>query len=202
MGNLDLYSSSYLGNTVPEYQLANQWILQFEDFPELDFHVQETNLPLFSIETERIFSDLVVPTGKGDYSTYSITFNETSDFKGFQFHKDWLDLLYDFEKRVVKRTFHSSKKSAVIKFISGYNLLAPGKAQLATVTNGFQADVEKKKKQYVIYSNISFKLEGIQLVSIDDLSLDNDTGEPLSITVQYEIQKVTPSYTVEKILER
>lgn len=202
MGYLDLYSESYKGNVVPELQLANQWILQFEDFPDLDFLVQETNIPLYSLETERVFSDLVLPTGKGDYSTYSITFLETRDFKGYKFHKRWLDKLYDFENRVVKRTYHSSKKSAIIKFISSYPLVTPAKAIVNTVADVFKKEGEEKSKKYAVYSNIGFQLLGVQLVGISDISLDNDTGEPLSITVEYEIQRVVNIYDKEKIYER
>ena len=117
MGYLDLYSQSYISSSGPEYQLANQWIMQFEDFEAYDFIIQESNLPLFTLGTEKVNMDLIVPGKKDEYRTFSITFRETRNFEGLKFHWDWFNSIYDFEKRLVKKDFHNQKKKATIKFI-------------------------------------------------------------------------------------
>lgn len=201
MGYLDLYSQSYISSTGPEYQIANQWIMQFEDFEEYDFIIQESNLPLFAMGVERANLDLVIPKNKDDYRTLSITFRETRNFVGFKYHWEWLNLLYDFEKRLVKKTYHDSKRKATIKFISNYNTLSQGSAQLAQVgnmvTSGLNAltpnkPQRSKKLLYQTQQNSAFELIGLQFTGFEDTSLDNESGDPLTFTANYEVQRIIP----------
>lgn len=208
MGYLDLYSQSYISSSGPEYQLANQWIMQFENFEAYDFIIQESNLPLFTLSTEKVNMDLIVPGKKDEYRTFSITFRETRNFEGFKFHWNWFNSIYDFEKRLVKKGFHNQKKKATIKFISSYNNLSQGSAQIAQVGNLIKTGLDKisksetkrpKKELYSIIQNQAFELIGIQLTGIEDVSLDNESGDPLTFTVNYEIQRVIPIIGSEQI---
>jgi len=189
MSYLDLYSSSYISGTGPEYQLANQWILQFDDFQDFDFLVDEITLPMRSIETDRVGYDLVVPKNKGDYRTVSITFRADRDFRAFNYHQSWLSNIYDFEKRAFKKTFHTSKKKATVKFISVYNNYKPLVAQVQGALNLVRKE-GYKNDLFSIKQNQAVELLGLQITGVDDVSLDNDTGEPLTFTAQYEVQKV------------
>jgi len=113
-------------------------------------------------------TNLLLPDGSDAYRTISITYRETVDFQGFKFHTDWMNNLYDFKNRVVKKTYHKSKKDAEIKFYSPY--------QDTLVTDTYQ--------------NASFKLYGMQFTGFEDLQLQNESGGPLTITCNYEIERL------------
>lgn len=182
MGTLDITNSFGLdGSKVKEHQRQNMWLMNFDDFPGFDLYITDSSIPLFKLSSEKVPTmDLIVPMGKEDYSSISLTFLETVDFQGFKYHTDWLDKLYDFNRKLVRKTFHTSKKSAVVKFISMNN-----------VKVGVKDEVQSIPK---VYQNLEIDLKGIQLLGIDDISLQNDSGDPLTITVNYEIQQIIPVY--------
>lgn len=171
MAYLYNYTVSNDLSNIKDDQLANHWILIFDDFPNFDFYVEEHNLPLWNTKTERIDKlGIVIPDGIEDYRTYSITFRETRDFQGLIYHRQWLFDIYDFEKRVVKKGYHSKKRNATIKFFSP-------KADTVTDTE-------------LVRVNAEFVLKNMQITGIEEVQLNETDGEPLKFTVQYEIEQI------------
>jgi len=153
-----------------EDQLANMWGLIFPDYPNLDFHLVETTIPFSQLVTETRKS------GKKYYSDYtptdsvSFTFRETELFSSFNFFQKWLESIYDYEKGVFK-VFTSERqkyKNAIIQFSSKF-----------AGTTG-------------IIPTKSFELIGLLPLGFSEISLSNDTGEPLQFTVNMTVEKVKP----------
>jgi hypothetical protein len=189
VGFLDVESNTRI-LSVKDFQLKNLWALTFEGLgADFDFYVTETNIPLPKISVEKTSFDLIVPENKEELGTYSMTFLETVDFQGFQFFAQWLNKVYNFEKRVFRSSFHSQKKQATIKFLSLRHLGIPSFAK-AVLPGGNFAAISVPTSAGVSVPNIYFNLSGIMITGIEDISLDNDSGDPLTITVNFEIQKI------------
>jgi len=182
MLDLDAYSDNHIVS-VPDLQYQNMWVLNFmdiadpnKDFPNKDFLIQSSNIPLFSLSLEKTNFDLVVPESKENYGTFNITFYETSGFEGFNYCHDWITSVYDFDNRLFKKDFNTKKKNATIRFIKilptsqgilGFNLLSNNK----------------------IIQTAQFNLFGLMIKGISDVDLGED-GEPLTFSVDMEIQNV------------
>lgn len=175
MAILDTFLFGLNGERIKDEQLQNMWILTFNKLPDFNFYIESTNLPLYGITQEKLATtDLILPTGKDNYRSVSITYRETKDFQGFKFHKSWLFQEYNFSQRVVKKTFHTSKKTATIKFVSN--------------------------EPEGIIQNAIFTLSGMTFVGFEDIQLSNDSGEPLTFTCQYEIEGLTSVFDRIKII--
>ena len=184
MSTLDAYSSQIYGDTLlPEVQKKNLWVLTFldayggksQDFPNHDMFITNTNLPLFNFETEKTNFDLILPQSKNNYGEVTFTFIETVGFSGFNYCYNWLTSIYDFDKRVYKKDFHSKKKNAIIKFIGMYP------------TTSLVSLIRTNKTD--IMQNAQFNLLGMMIKGINDVDLDQD-GDPLSFDITTEIQDV------------
>ncbi|MGD9678174.1 MAG: hypothetical protein AB7V16_07395 [Vulcanibacillus sp.] len=181
MKYLNTYDIGESGENLKDDQLANFWLMSFSDqaLPSFDLYVESHNLPLYSIKTERLPElSLVIPGGMSDYRTYSITYRETVDFQGMKYHKEWLDQLYDFEKRLVKKTFHTAKRNAIIKFISPYSEDSSAGGPL---------------------QNAEFTLINMQFVGFEDVQLSNTEGDALTITCQYEVENILANFDRKRI---
>ena len=184
MRDLDGYSN--INNTfVPELQPKNLWVLNFydlttdtQDFPNHDFLIKSTNLPLFSLEIEKTNFDLIIPQVKSNYGSYSFSFYETVGFDGFNYCWNWFNSIYDFDKQLFKKDFHSKKKNATIKFIRMYPT-SKGVLGFSSISN------------YTVIQNAQFNLLGLMIKDISDVDLDDD-GEPLSFDISMEVQKIQP----------
>ncbi len=163
--------------TVKDDQLSNFWVLSFSDMANFDLYVESTNLPLFNTKAEKIPElNINIPDGMEDYRTVSITYRETVDFQGMKYHQRWLESLYDLKNRTVKKSYHSSKKNATIKFVSPYTVNSVGAGG--------------KPKQ-----NASFELVNMLFTGFEDIQLNSTDGGPLMITCQYEIEQIIPNFT-------
>jgi hypothetical protein len=181
MNYLKTYDIGTSGDNLKDDQLSNFWLLTFNDpvLSTFDLYVESHNLPLFNTKSERLSSlSIVIPDTIEDYRTYSITFRETVDFQGMKYHKSWLDQLYDFEKRLVKKTYHTSKRNATIKFISPYS-----------AGSGSGSPMQ----------NAEFQLVNMQFTGFEDVQLSNTEGDALTITCQYEIEQIKVNFTRKKL---
>lgn len=180
---MDAYSEQYISQSdQKDLQFQNMWVLEFNEFPNKDYFIKETNLPLYKLSLEKTKFDLVVPVEKEGFSSFTMTFYETVLFEGFNIFKNWIDSLYDFENRVWKKGFHKNKKNAKIKYIMMYNK-SPFDFMnfINTISGG---------KNYKIQKTAEFELLGLSLVGIDDISLDTESGDPLTFTVTMECQQI------------
>ena len=196
MATLDAFTSKYIGNELKDLQFQNMWVLNFEDYPNFDLYIKDSNLPLFSLDHEKTDFDLILPKGAENLESFGITFYETIDFQGLGYHLSWLKNLYDFDKRVVKSGYHSYKRRATIKFISIYNDYIVSLGQIQQAVNSIK---KNGKSVYKIMQNASFDLVGIQCLGVDGVSLDNDSSEPLTFTAKYEVQRIIPDLTRKEL---
>lgn len=196
IGFLDT-ESNYRVLSVKDFQLQNLWGLSFYGTspnymlgPDFDFYVKETNIPLPQISVDKTDFDLILPEGKEEIGSYSITFIETVDFQGFKFFSDWLNNVYDFKKRVYKPKFHLQKKNATVKFLSLRHVGIPGVVP-AMLPTANVVNLAVPTSFGVSVPNIYFDLNGIMIKGIEDISLGDDAGDPLLLTVNFEIQSIT-----------
>jgi hypothetical protein len=188
MLDVDAYSNTFL-SSIPELQLSNAWILTFYDidFPNRDFLIKSTNLPLYNLSIEKTEFDLIIPKDKENFGSFKFSFYETTKFDGFNYCYDWLSSIYDFEKRLFKKDFNKKKRNAIISFYRNYPKSVGTLGFSTTVTNS------------IIMRNAQFFLKGIMIQNISDLDLSED-GEPLTFDVDLEIQQVEYNKGNEKII--
>jgi hypothetical protein len=200
MFNLDYYSSTQGVDSYPELQMQNLWILSFGDysnnglqgvanvFPNHDFLIKSTNLPLFSINIEKTDFDLILPQEKENYGSFSFSFYETTKFDGFKWCYNWITDIYDFDARVFKKNFHTKKRSATLRFIKVLNPLSLTELVGINILTSAQ-----------IFQTIEFDLKGIMIKGIGDIDLENDSGDPLSFDISLEVQQIVPIQGLERI---
>lgn len=216
---LDIYSSKFLDSAnLPDYQMANLWILELPVSPFglgasaftgetvitpgpnpqfFDLHVVSTSLPLRKLELEKTSFNTIFAKGRAQYSTFSVTFRETIDFRISKYFENWMNNFYDFDKQVYKKNFITNKSSAILKFIQIKSKEPNFFLSLATVVqqlNTFQRGWE-------IFETSSYELINFIPVGFGDLDLDNDTGEPLNIEVEFQVENVVPSHERKSIAE-
>ncbi len=192
-------------SNIKEDQKENHWIWTFTDgsFKNFNLYLETSSLPLFVTKSKRLdTTNVILPDGGENFRTLTVTFRETTDFQGFKYHKEWLDKLYDFETQTVKKTYHSAKRVAEIKFYSPL-IETSGVTQSVKGTDlaGFSLDYGSYKQKNLnisnqgIRQNIVFKLYGIQFTGFDDVQLQNDSGGPLTISCNYEVERIEYDYT-------
>lgn len=178
---LDKYSGTSLSlKDIPDFQLSNMWVLQMNDFPNFDFYIDSSNLPLPQLELETNNLNLITPGKKNNLSSFSITFIETVNFDGYNYFINWLQDVYDFNKQAYNVGFHSKKKIATIKFIS--------------------SEQNMSNKTSSLIQNQEFQLWGLMIKGISDIDLGNSDGDPIKFTVEMEAQKVTLNIPSRKLI--
>jgi hypothetical protein len=216
IGFLDT-ESNFRVTSVKDFQLSNMWAINFSDMPlDFDFYVTDTNIPLQKISVDKLGFDLIVPGEKEELGSYEITFLETIDFQGYKYFNKWLNSIYDFKKRAYKKGFHALKKSAKLKFLSLRNIgLGGGVGNAVTsLTNRLLPPISLPSLPQIgglqipggnilgalagaatagvgiSIPNMYFTLSGIMITGIEDIDMNNDSGDPLTLKVSMEIQSI------------
>lgn len=142
------------------FQHSNFWTFSFTDSdPTLSFLVTSVDLPFkkFDVDTRN--------TGSKHYTKYtpegefSVTFRETIGFTSYNFLRDWFNNVYDNVNKVF-RSGAAKYKTAILSF---------------QATNTLLATINVK----------SFQFNNIQILSLQDLSLNYDSGENLMFSASF-----------------
>lgn len=201
----DIYSRKVLHvENLPEYALANMWAFQLPTvvskdtgitYPksgveQFDLHVVSSSIPLRRLELEKTNYNLVNPKGRANYSTFTMVFRETIDFQVSTYFETWLNNIYDFEKQVYRKGFVDQKQDAVLKFI---RIRSKAPDQLLTLINPIQS-LNIFQSGWSIDSITSYNFENIIPIGFSDIDVENENGDPLQVSIDFEVEKVTPHH--------
>jgi len=115
-------------------------------------------------------------------NTLSLTIRENVNFSVSNFFTGWMNEIYDFEKKCVRKNFSSKTKSAFLMYYQEYSVLpmvAPDKKD--TITLASNVSIPRPTKL--------FKIAGLMPTEIGDITADNDNGEPLEFTINFVLQQ-------------
>jgi hypothetical protein len=209
--DFDYYSNRL--SKIEDLQLANMWVIQFSDDAtgDMDMYITDTNIPLRNIELGTTTFNSKYADSYKELSTYTLTVLETENFRNYKYFNNWLKSIYDFENKVFKKNFVYKKRKAQVKFISiknptpsGHVASVPMIGLPAGISNGTIRSINKTSQNIVqkifksspvepiVYKNAIFELQGVLITGMDDLTLDVTTGDPLSFTVNLEIENIIP----------
>lgn len=155
------------------YQLANLWRIDFKDYPDLDFHLINTSLPMPKLEYEGRKYGEKIYTGFTAPDQITFTFRETQEFSSYKFFQDWLETLFDYEKGEYKtlNNYEDKYKSATLNFLN----------------KNFGNKISKKTQ--------SFDLINLMPLGFSDIDVSTDSGEPLQFTIEMAVENVRPTKT-------
>jgi hypothetical protein len=197
-------------NTEPQYE--NLW--EFAILPEafsgsnaldiarayrMRFLVSAITLPFHTLSMETTDYGRVFVNGMKTEGGVTATFLETKDFTVYNYFKEWINKIYDPEKRVFKKGDY--RRTGIVTFLQqadpiqnlpggfvgeyaniGSNLLS---ALDVGGTNLTSPDLLKFRPSKI------FKLEGLRPTEIDDISLSYTGKEQLEMKVSFELEKTT-----------
>lgn len=176
---LDAYTTkTFAQEFLPEYQPSTLWVLDIPGYPEI--YIKEANVPLYKLTLSKLPSEGLIPGERESFGNVSLTVYETTSFDSFTFFRDKLDRIYDYERKLWRRNFHSQKMDATLRFIkidnptvktSGLNF------DNATINN----EGEPKLK---------LQLHNLLVIGMSDLALTYDSNEPLTFEVTCEVENI------------
>lgn len=154
-----------------DLQLDNQWNVKLDDLPNSTFMVKSINLPFEQLLTETKKYGQKFYTGFTPVETLTITFFENTRFEIYEYLNNWYDTIFDREKRVFKvLTNRNDKyKNGTIAF--------------------YRPDTTITK---------TFALTDLQILGIDEITLDQESSEPLQWSAQFSVGNVK---VVDNVLE-
>lgn len=177
---MDPYSKQFLDqNGYPNLHPANLWALEITGFPYGDLLIQETTLPLYKLSVVKTLAEISVPEQRDNFSEFSMSFYDTPDFKGYNFCREWLDNIYDYNKMVWRKGFQLQKFDATLKFIS---------LVYTNNINGVIQDLSENNTNFNLLKK--FVLKNMFITGISDLSLANDNGDPITFEITAQIDNV------------
>lgn len=186
MAGLDLYGVDAY-TIQPEYQLKNQYFLIFEDNLSLDLHIRSMTLPIPAISWNTTSFGRSYPEGFEPKNEMSITFRENVRFSNFNFFLSWLQDIFDFDNKVYKRDFMLQSKSASIVFVRRPSLGSSDAGQIA--------------ESALIQPTKIFNIRHLLPASISDLTLDDESGDPLEFTVNMVFDNMASPFVGKMALQ-
>jgi len=147
-----------------DIQNPNLWEFYFTDNQDIQFNVVSMSLPFKSLELEKHNSGLQYYRSCSLEDSFSITFNETTDFAVLSYLKRWFNEIYDEENRVFKSGDHN--KIGIMNF---------SKHVFFDIFSILGLPVTLKELEK---NTLSVTFYNMLLASIDaiDLSYDNTSG--------------------------
>ncbi|MDA3855498.1 MAG: hypothetical protein PF569_04525 [Candidatus Woesearchaeota archaeon] len=146
-----------------DLQLRNRWYCYFQDMPKTRFMVKTINLPFDKLVTETKKYGSKKYVGFTPPETITITFFENTKFEIYKYFKSWMDTIFD----PVTKTF---------------NVLEEESVKFRTATIEFYTHIPLE------FTTLEFKLNDLMILGLDELSLDQETGEPLEWSVQLAVR--------------
>lgn len=151
-----------------DLQLKNRWFCYFEDFSKSEFLVKSVNLPFEKLITEtKKYGDKKY-VGFTPIDTITIVFYENTKFEVYKFFKNWMDDIFD-------------SKEKVFNVLSNENVKYKDATILFYRSNAFSQQKD----------SIKFRFNKLQILGIDEITNDQETGEPLEWTVQLAVKDTT-----------
>lgn len=167
-----------------EYQLVNNWKMYFQDNSDATFQITNTNIPFPKLAYETKGYGKKELIGYDPSGEVSITFRADVGFRVFDYFDDWLNDIYDFRNLEYKTLVNETQKykNAVIEMYSTRSLgLGAG------LLNAYNPFRDSRTKQ----TNKTFLLQDMFPLGFGDISLDDTTGEPLSVQVDFAFQRLS-----------
>ncbi len=206
----DVYSQKVLKvENLPEYALANMWSFQLPPVINLksgvsypssgvqtfDLHVVSSSIPLRKLEMEKTNFNLIIPKGRAQYSTFTMVFRETIDFQVSTYFEAWLDNIYDFDLQVYRKGFINQKQDARLQFI---RIRSNPLNQILTLLSPIQ-QLNILQSGWSVDSISNYDFVNIMPLGFSDIEVENESGDPLQISVEFEVEKVIPSHATTNI---
>ena len=206
---MDIYSDQFLkGKNLADPQFASMWVLQLPTLNTLpnppttsggyvgnatplnplsmDLYVKSTTLPLRKLEYEKTNTNLITPKGRAQYSSFSMTFIETSDWVISQYFDYWMNSIYDFSdnQQLYKVGFEYNKLDMTLLFIKMYN--TQPNALFALASTFQQANLFNQG--WKIYQTSAYTIKRALPVGFEDISLSNEDEGPLELEIEFECE--------------
>lgn len=188
---LDQYSHRYL-NELPDFLPSSMWVAEFPldqgtgGNTTLEFLLKEVTLPLYKIDMKKTLFEFSVPEARVDFDDISFVLYETPKFEAFQYFNNKLKKIYDFEKKVWKKTYNSSKFKFNLKFIRfKRNLTNP---------NEYYSGSDDPYDVLAV-----FTCENTVVKEISSLSLQYDDPAPLTFSVVCGVEIIKFEYKGEGV---
>jgi hypothetical protein len=174
---------------MPEAQLANKWFFILDDFLNLDFSVNSVSLGLPSLNIGTTPFGLTYAAGMELGNTFSITFRENVNWSSSNFFINWMNEIYDFDKKCFKLGFSQKVKSASLLYYQEYSVY-PYYSPLGIVPTGGEprttpvADAINATNSIMRPTKL-FRVAGLMPTGIGEIEADVESGEPLEFTVEF-----------------
>lgn len=217
---MDIYSDRNLkGKNLVEPQFASMWVIElpplntlpntpsgyapyssaFVSPRQMDLYIKSTTLPLRKLEYEKTNTNLITPKGRAQYSSFTMSFIETADFGISKYFDYWLNSIYDFTDtaQLYKPGFELNKLDITIKFLRFVNNTPNTFFALASTIQ----QINLLNQGWKIYKTSTFTLKRCLIAGFEDISLENESGDPLEIEVEFECENVEIDRTFVKIDE-
>jgi len=175
-----------------EDQLQSCWDFSIVDktsFSHLKFKVQDTNIPMYKFTVERKITGELLYKALEDLDSLTITFRESSDFSTFDYFNNWYNFIYDFKQRCFKTMSNDitdSLRNFKVTLYQRYNAedwneyTTP--MDYSSSVNNINAKQAFKTKPDEKELH-SFNLHNCRIIGLDTVSLDYNSGAPLTYTV-------------------
>jgi len=145
-----------------DYQLANFWLFELDDYPDLNLFVTSTSLTPLKLNTE---DELPVYTGVTRGSEFSITFRVGIDFAIVTFFENWFNDVYDVKTKTFKVISDRSMK----------------------YKTGRLAFYQPVKDSYVTKT---YRIIDAVIQGFDSISVDLENGSALEMTVSFKADDI------------
>lgn len=166
-----------------EYLNPNLWEMIFYglgDDLDIRFLVRNTSLPFQTFSTETKSTGTKHISEINFINEFSVEFNETEDLQVITYLQEWMDQIYDRNKKVFKNGKHT--KNAVFS-IQKYNLLSDLRIQGVLSPN----TAIRGGYGYIA----TFKFKDVLLTGIDDINWSYGESGNKTISANFTVDEIT-----------
>jgi len=166
-----------------DYQLSHQWDLVFTD-PKatslgLKFRVSDCSIPFRNLRAERKNTGELIYTEVAEFEEMSFTIREDSSFTTYKYFEDWLNTVYDFDKRMFNAptTDNNFYRDCEVVFYK------PLVSALEYPLAGADLNVYTISQIYKEKISQSFTFKNCRILGLSELSLDYSGSDCLKYSV-------------------
>lgn len=157
-----------------DYRNPNLWEFSFEDIPDIKFLVKNISLPFINFEVDNVGAGVNYYTGYTQEEEFSIEFIETDRFLILDYLEDWMNAIYDKNKRVFNTGNHA--KNGQLHY------------QNFLLNNGLLNAFGKTQKTESIKT---YNFKNILILGIDNIDNDYESTDAKKITARFIADEVS-----------
>lgn len=163
----------------------NNFDFEFEDNPNIKYQLRSITLPFRKLATSTSRSGNKYYSAITFIESVSMTFFETTDLKVMSYFKNWFDTIFD--EKTNRFIANQTTKNGILTI---YKSAENGTKALLIDEGGVQKIITIPVFKDV--NAIRFKYTGLRPLSFEDLTLNYETTDTLTLSVALTLDSIDP----------